>query len=416
MKKSDLLFKAGELGVDIPEGLTNKEIEVILGTNYYNKHPEVQTFGMQKRLFEYQTPQLCFSFKELKPEEQKNILQSDDWIAETKIDGLRCIVSYHPDYGFEFFSRDISELTFLPNNYTDKILLIHNGKVRTPKSYKGMFKQSFVIDGEVLVVNKNLDVTKHGGGFSVTELNATVSILGSAPERAKQIQMEGNALHFYMFDCLEMGGKRITGLPLRQRRKCLENLLGVLGNFTPFKITTSNIDNKQKFFDDIVAAGGEGVVLKNLDAEYFATTSRKRAVQVKMKRTVSNALNSDIDAFISGSIFPKKNSALDIQKLIGGIKVSVFLEEDNGDLTEHWIGTISGITDSLRRKMTVLDENGNPVLNPEYLDKVLRIEGQDISSTNHRLSHCRAVDWNFRVDKGSNDCILSREFIESQIL
>jgi ATP-dependent DNA ligase len=416
MKKADLLFRAKELEVDIPEGLTNKDIEVALGTAYYNKHPEVQTFGMQKRLFEYQTPQLCFSFKELKPEEQKNILESENWIAETKVDGLRCVVTYHPNHGFEFFSRDISELTFLPNNYTDKILLIHNGKVRTPKSYKGMFKQSFIIDGEVLVIDKNLDTTKHGGGFSVTELNATVSILGSASERAKQIQMDGNALHFYMFDCLELGDKRITGLPLRQRRKCLENLLSVIGQFTPFKITESNIDNKQKFFDDIVTSGGEGTVLKNLDAEYFATSSRKRNVQVKMKRTVSNALNSDIDAFISGAIFPKKNSALDVQKLIGGIKVSVFLKEDDGSLVEHHIGTISAITDSLRRKMTSHDEEGRPILNKEYLDKVLVIEGQDISSSNHRLSHCRAVDWNFRTDKGSSDCILTRKFIMEQIL
>ena len=103
---------------------------------------------------------------------------------------------------------------------------------------------------------------------------------------------------------------------------------------------------------------------------------------------------------------PKKNSALHVENLIGGIKVSVFIKEEDGSETEHWIGTISGITDSLRRKMTILDEEGNPTLNPEYYGKVLAVNGQDISSKNLRMSHCRAVDWNFRIDKSPNDCIV----------
>ena len=135
-----------------------------------------------------------------------------------------------------------------------------------------------------------------------------------------------------------------------------------------------------------------------------------------MKRTLTGSKNEDIDCFISGSIFPKKNSALAVQNLIGGIKVSCYVEEEDGTQVEQWIGTISGITDSLRRKMTILDDNDNPTLNPEYIGLVLACEGQDFSSKNNRMSHCRAIDWNFRVDKIDTDCILTREFIESQIL
>src|SRR5574343_259516 len=170
MKKSELLDRFKYHGIPIPEDpkTTNRTLEKLLGIDYYNKHPEIHTWSLYKRLFELHSPQLCFSFKELKPIEQEEILKSEDWIAETKIDGARCLIYYSPEFGFEFFSRDISEVTFLPNCYTDKILLIQNGIVKHPQSYMGAFRQSFILDAEVIVSNKNLDNTSRGGGFSIT--------------------------------------------------------------------------------------------------------------------------------------------------------------------------------------------------------------------------------------------------------
>ena len=78
MKKSDLLEQLDIRGIEIdPEvTYTNKELEFLLGKYYYDNHPEVQTWGMTQRLFNFQTPQLCFSSKELKPAEQEEILNS----------------------------------------------------------------------------------------------------------------------------------------------------------------------------------------------------------------------------------------------------------------------------------------------------------------------------------------------------
>ena len=89
MKKADLLEQFKVRGVPIPEDpkVTNKKLEILLGIDYYNKHPEVQTWGMQQRLFNFETPQLCYQFKELKPDEQQRILESEDWMADVKIDG-----------------------------------------------------------------------------------------------------------------------------------------------------------------------------------------------------------------------------------------------------------------------------------------------------------------------------------------
>jgi ATP-dependent DNA ligase len=415
MKKSELIDKSKEFGFDLPEGITNKQMEQLLAIDYYSKHPEVQSWGMTRRIYDFFTPQLCFNYKDLKSTEQENILNSENWLAETKIDGCRMVVTFHPDYGFEFFSRDVSDITMLPNSYTDKILLVMNGLIKTPSSYKGAFKQSFILDGEVIVSDKNLDTTEQGGGFSVTELNATVSILGSSPERAIEIQMNGNTLKFYIFDCLEFDGKNLIELPLRDRRKYLNKLIDGIKYVTPFEIPESTTVNKAEFFDRLVAEGQEGVVLKNLDEKYYVSTSRKRNVQIKMKRSLSDSKNEDIDCFITGFVPPKKGSALDVKNLIGGVKVSLYLTEADGTETEHWIATVSGMTDGLRKKMTILDDEGKPSLNPEYLNKVIAVNGQDISSVSNRMSHARS-DFLFRVDKKPTDCLQTREWLLSMVL
>jgi ATP-dependent DNA ligase len=265
-------------------------------------------------------------------------------------------------------------------------------------------------------VNKNLDATKHGGGFSTTELNATVSILGGGADRARELQLEGNPLQFFVFDCLEFGDKDLKVLPLRERRVYLEKLINTLEDKVPFKIPDCTVFNKMKFFDDIVSGGGEGIVLKSLEQPYFVSTARKRFVQVKLKRQVTGDSNEDLDVFISGSFLPKKNSALDVENLIGGIKVSVMLREDDGTESEYWIGSVSGITDSLRRQMTTLDNEGKPTLNPDYLGKVITVTGQDVSSANMRLSHCRCTSWNIRTDKNQSDCVFLRSKLLEQIL
>ena len=142
-----------------------------------------------------------------------------------------------------------------------------------------MFNKSFILDGEVLVENKNLNTSNQGGGQSYTELNSTTAILGSNPDRAIEIQLEGNPLKFYIFDCLEVGDLDLTNQPLRTRKGYLKKLLDLIGDRVPFELPESHIENKQEFFDKVISQGGEGIVLKNLDETYYATTARKRHVQ-----------------------------------------------------------------------------------------------------------------------------------------
>lgn len=398
------------------------DLEYELALYVIKNNPVLDTWGLRRRL-EYEAPMLCYSYKDLKPEERESIINSPRWIAEPKIDGLRCVTCYHPQVGFEFFSREFSIENFLPNCYTNKILLIKNGIVRTPQSYVQYFPFNFVIDCEVVSTNKNLDTTAYGGNGvqTLTELNATTAILGSEPERAHALQIDQGGLKFYAFDIMYLGNKDLRDLPLEQRKEYLKKVVDYINATTPFELITVVQENKKEFYDHIVADGGEGVVLKNLDEKYHSCNARKRNVQVKMKRTMTEALNKegeaqDIDAFISGFVPPTKSSSF--QHLIGGVKVSVYLENEDGTEDEHFIGVVSGIPHKLKEEMTTINDKGKPELNPEFLGKVIAIDGQDVSAKNLRFAHCRAVDkkWNFRIDKNQYMCKLTRKFLESQVL
>ena len=67
--------------------------------------------------------------------------------------------------------------------------------------------------------------------------------------------------------------------------------------------------------------------------------------------------------------------------------------------------------------MTKIGESGNPILKGKYYNKVLVINGQDMSPKAKRFMHAVA-DWNrgFRTEKSYLDCEMDEEFLESQIL
>ena len=56
MKKSDLLKHIEDKGLLslVEEKMTNKELEQILGIDYYNNNPDIQSWGMRRRVYDLQ--------------------------------------------------------------------------------------------------------------------------------------------------------------------------------------------------------------------------------------------------------------------------------------------------------------------------------------------------------------------------
>jgi len=305
---------------------------------------------------------------------------------------------------------------FLPEEFTNRILLIKDGQVTEPADWIGEWKSSFVFDAEVVVDKIDIDTTRFSrtGVVTGSELNAVVAILAINEKDSKDIQLNQASLKFKIFDLLVWDGKKIMENSFNLRQKALNQIMERMRQVLPFRQSEVILFNRKTFYDKIVEDGGEGVVFKRKDSPYVATTSRRRDGWVKLKRSMREALGDDVDVFISG--FVKSDGDKAWKDYIGAIKVSVFLRSGE-EQVEHWIGSVSGLPLELRKKMTVYDEENKPMLNPDFEGKVLVIDGQSVSARNLRFAHCRVENWEsaFRTDKTKYECILDKENLMKEV-
>lgn len=197
--RSDSLEMAiHDFGIELDESIKwdNERMIKVLGDYYMSLEPEVYSWGA-RYVQSLSTPMLCRHLKEELRNFSANPVESEDYVAETKVNGFRCLATYSPEVGFEFFSRRESVKNYLNGNFTDKYLFINNGLITSPSDYKGTFNYRFVIDGELIIENMDDLVTS-----SVSVEDYIQSILGSSEERSKAFQKEGHRLKLVVFDIL----------------------------------------------------------------------------------------------------------------------------------------------------------------------------------------------------------------------
>lgn len=347
-------------------------------------------------------PQLCRRYQQCKPEQQKKFWDSDEYIAEQKIDGCRSLILFNADtQSFDFYSRNNSVKDFLPQSYKDTILV-------TSKDF--YYPDNFVLDCEVISTNPNISTIMGKRGVAcATQLQATAALLALNPEDSKSLQKQ-DPLKFIVFDCL-YDGESLINKPWKVRHPHAEKIVELLKK-SGFTCDLNPVirTNKLEFYSDIIERGDEGVVFKNVNAPYHATTSRT-IDQVKLKRTISEGLNKDIDAWVTGFVPASKDKGW--SDLIGALVFSCRVKMKDGTIKVHQIGACSGISLELRKSATI-QINGEPALNPEFLGRVATLSGQNISARKLALTHCVIERW--RPDKGIEGCeILTEEELLSMV-
>jgi DNA ligase-1 len=124
---------------------------------------------------------------------------------------------------------------------------------------------SLILDGEALLF----------GPSGPQQFQDSMSRFGSEGS-------EGAApLTAVFFDCLHLDGADLIDLPLADRRRAIAGVLpphSLVGS-----IVTGDPDEADRFFEDAVAAGYEGVVVKDLDQPYEA--GRRGSGWLKVKPT-----------------------------------------------------------------------------------------------------------------------------------
>jgi ATP-dependent DNA ligase len=358
------------------------------------------------------TPMLCAQFKELKPEAQESIWEDRNWVAEEKMDGVRMLSFWAPNAVPDFFSRNISVKNFLPVNYRENIF--------TDNLDLTKIQDTFVLDNEIISTNPNVNtlLNRKKGVVTETMLQAVTALLALNSEESIEIQKAESPLAFMSFDCLSWNGKSLMDEPYYIRRqyllKAVEQLKSAGLNVNLPKITRTN---KKTFAMAIIEEGGEGVILKDIRARYFPQASRSHRCWIKFKRTLAmtsqmRGLGDHIDGWISGFEEAKEDKGL--AGLVGSLNISVYLQDESGNLKEHVIGRVANIPLEERRMMTEIGMDGKPTLKKEYYGRVVEIDAQDISARALRGTHCRLVGW--RPDRSSDTCIVTESFIKSLVL
>jgi hypothetical protein len=196
--------------------------------------------------------------------------------------------------------------------------------------------------------------------------------------------------------------------------------------FKPVRAVYGNKEAKMNFYNEIVSAGGEGIVVKDLDADYFPVQNRgshcgsyynpssksyqNRVRFVKVKRSVASVLGDDVDAFVSGFELGSVGTAN--EGLVSVLHMSVYMD-DTGE--EKVIASVASLPQALQKRITVI-QDGVPVLDPAFYGTVYAVNGQDFSARQFKMVHPRIEDWTPRIDKSMFDCVFSRARLNEMVL
>ena len=343
-----------------------------------------------KFMLSIECPQLCKRIKDLKPDQQELVWNSHDWIAEEKIDGVRMIIVWDAaEKKFHFYSRNNSVTDYLPQDYADTIFV-------TAKNFD--YPNNFVLDSEIISSNPCLETNTH----CLTQLQSTAALLNLNSEDSKTIQKK-YPLKFVVFDCLYDSSSLIDEIwEVRHyhAEKLCSKLLESGFCCELNKVVENTADNqyaKREFFDAVISRYGEGIVLKNRNAKYHATSSRTIDC-VKVKRSTADALTKDIDAFVTDYVVGKDDTRN--SNMVVGFVFSILLKKQDGSVVTHPIAVCSNISDIIKDDATVISEDGQVKLNPDYYGRVATVQGQNISARSLRLTHAVIDCW--RPDRSAD--------------
>lgn len=411
--------------------------------------------------------------KEVMEKDFGEVYSSPQYIVERKLDGVRGIIQFMPKSDevprshIRVFSRRVSVKTNFYGEKSDS--LPHIRDICVPEL------DGTILDCEMMVRRKDFKTVS--------------SILNCLPEEAIERQRECGKVTCRVFDCIQYKGEDVSERPLRERKKILGKVFDVLRELgcdeylcqlpyhqsdivlhvsclkarevleknPPLPLADSlGIQLKgqkfiaeihltrEEYFQYIVATGGEGLMVKNLDSIY--EQKRTRAFQKIKKRVYRDVVilgftepTKDYEGKFPNDSWPYwehmtklvpmgKVAVVSADELcsrgyrpvtknfyygkIGGIKFGVRVsKEDTAKLksskkrkqfefTEFEgneyviVGECEGISDDLRDDISAHRE--------EYIGKVFEVEGNEMFYDTGKIRHPRFYRW--REDKDAKDC------------
>lgn len=296
------------------------------------------------------------------------IWEDSGYLAEEKLDGERFKLHVFKD-GNRFDSRCLSKKTGL---FTEK-----TGNVPHLANFKIPELDGTVLDGEIKFGDDSM---------------STSTIMGCLPEEAVERQKNaGKWVSYYIFDVIFYKGNSVRHLSYANRKMLVDEIyVKYFRANTHFRIPPYTYKNKKAFCETIWKAGGEGVILKRLDAPY---TDKTGWIKVKRASTYDVVVMGYVDA--NQMTLKKGDDKETISRLAakGWIGALEFGQYVDGKLRKF--GQCSGMPDDIRQ---LFSENKQSML---YA--VITIEAQSRIPKTSYFRHPRFL--RMRPDKLARQCV-----------
>ena len=185
------------------------------------------------------------------------------WVGEEKFDGTRYLAAVTRT-GVRLISRrGVEKTDRLPKLVAELELFRSTNKLPIGS----------ILDGEVVA-----------GTFS-----ETISLVNSLGSRG----VDGRTQYrFMVFDILRFGKEWLTDRPQHERRTVLGGILGVPGFYQGITQLTPQFPSHlfAEYLEKIWAAGGEGIIAKNVLGEYVQGKRSKSWIKVKAVQTADGVI------------------------------------------------------------------------------------------------------------------------------
>lgn len=321
------------------------------------------------------------------PAHKKNMLsqvcESGEYFAQEKLDGAH-YQFVRTDSGNYLFGRTVSTKNGLLTNKIENVSHINMALSSLPTTT--------VLIGEIYVP----------GG---TSKNVT-HIMGCLPAEAARRQTKEGLIHYYIHDMIYYDGENMQSWGAEKRYQRLVEVWNEfnLGQYDFLRLAESFDTGIEERLSEILAAGGEGIVLKKKDAPY---SEGKRPAWATIKCKQMDTLDLVCTRAIPAT---KEYTGKELDSWpywIDGVAVTkpyfmgwktaigIGAYDDDGNLKE--IGTVSsGLNDEMRAHLD------------DYVGQVVALQCMSIDRKEQTLRHPIVKGW--RDDKNAVECKLSDIF------
>lgn len=323
--------------------------------------------------------------------------------VEAKLDGFRCQIHKAGDH-VEIFSRNLERTTHM---FPELIEAVR----------QQIAAQEAILEGEAVAVNEE---TGEIYPFQIT--------VQRKRKHGVEEMMREYPLVLFAFDLLYADGQDYTPQPYAIRFETLSRLIRPDGRIRLVdRIVTDDPRAIQKFFDEAVERGMEGIVAKRLDAPYQA--GARGFHWIKLKRSYKGELSDTIDVVVVGYFRGRGMRAkFGIGALLGAVydpdsdTFKTVAKIGSGLTEEEWV-RIRELLDQIRtehrpaRVESVLEPD--VWVEPKYVLTVLADEitrspvhtcGKTDEEPGYALRFPRVVGW-IREDKGPEDATTVKEIL-----